>query len=504
MNRKFLSTDNLSVALAFITLLYVGFLGSLSMDLGYHWEEVRSIQSMKDSIETGLLLPGWYNYPSISYDIALIVSAPKSVSLALAAEPDMVREGIGAYLSSHDYNLFLRDVFFLLSMATGLVVYLLVTKLAQSAWTGLLALLLLTTSWEIFYHARWLAPDGILMLFVAWAMLSQYQVLQARHARQRLFRVVFAAVMAGVCIGVKYPGGIVLVPLMLAIVFSQRGQVESGGAQDCESQPVTAQLIKLSLVVTAATFFVTTPGALLEPDNFVRDVLSEVAHYREGHGSYTVAPGFEHASKLMIYLVGVAPSQNFAISVGTSLVALVGSISLLQDKPKLAIWLLSLPVFYVLYMSTQHVLIVRNLLLIIPFLAIFAALGVQRLIRFAGKQTIIRAFVVVVAAGVIAFNLNYLTTSSLNIMRSADESSAPSIQEQRNAVTQYLAVSPDTLFYASPVVTDILSADTETRPTNLTSDFDTAQKFIFGSEEVISSRHYIINVRNIYQTVWSR
>ena len=70
-----------------------------------------------------------------------------------------------------------------------------------------LASLLLLSSWEIACHARWVAPDGLMMSAAAFAILLMARSLNAPNPKWWLRA---AAVAVGICTAAKYPGGILL------------------------------------------------------------------------------------------------------------------------------------------------------------------------------------------------------------------------------------------------------------------------------------------------------
>jgi len=46
-------------------MVYVGLLGIISTDFRYHWDEHKLLSSLQNSMKSGVLLPGRYNYPSV-------------------------------------------------------------------------------------------------------------------------------------------------------------------------------------------------------------------------------------------------------------------------------------------------------------------------------------------------------------------------------------------------------------------------------------------------------
>ena len=465
-------------------LTYIAIIGTKSTDIGHHWDERLTIRPLKNSAETGLLLPRWYKYPSIIYDISLVAAASKVIGDldSLGKEPDKIVK----YLVSSSFKLYLRKVFFLLSICSGLAIYFFVRTLSGSAWTGFFAASALITSFEFIYHARWIATDSILAFFVSCSLASQYQLLVSEGNRAKHFWVILSSVLAGLCIGTKYTGGIVLVPLLLAIALAPKPHPQ---------RRHTILLAIASILIAGLTFVVTTPGSILEPVRFLSDVLSEIKHYSRGHGGYTVDAGLDHLSKMLTYLFMVVPSRNAAVAMIASLCTFVGVVFLISTRPKIALWFLSLPVLYILYMSSQRVMIVRNYLLLFPFLAVLTSLGLFALYNVAKTKHPLQIFVLGFSIFFLIYNLSIVTSSSLSIIYK----SAP---PPKTALEKHIASSPETKFYLSPACFDMLELGSISRYTNLTDQIEVADSFVFLTTEA-DRRLLRANVPGRYRTVWS-
>lgn len=487
--KKLLFSSRVPFIFLAVSLTYIAVLGVSSIDFGHHWDEHRIISSVATSVETGLLLPRWYNYPSFPYDIALVATIPKAIS---SISTTSIRDGLkfiglNEYLSSSTFKLQLRSLFFLLTICAGLAIYFFVNRLSGNQWISLFAALMLASSWEFFYHARWIAPDSILAFLIACSLLCQYQILLSQDYRKKYVWIVISSVLAGLCIGTKYPGGIILIPLFLAI----------GLAPKTERVNKTF-LTVVSLLIVSGTFVLTTPGSVIEPVRFLRDILAEIDHYGSAHGGYTVVAGLDHFSKLLVYLMMVAPSKSTILAVMTSMLMLVGIISLIIKKGlNISIWLLSVPVLYICYMSLQNVMMVRNYLLLIPFLATFTALGLLTVIQYT-KHRYPRFLAVVGSIVLISYNLNVVTRSAISII--SQNTLLPSV-----ALKEHISSSPETKFYLSPVVFEILKSGEKEQYTNITENLEIADKFIFVSGEVV--KHFTdfkANKLGRYHTVWSQ
>ena len=353
--------NTIALAVLMSAWLYAGLAG---IDFGHHWDEERITASVAASLRSGVMLPGWYNYPSFCYHLGLLTAAPVALEAMLAspstAEMAEAVATMADEVERRPYLLRLRVFFLLLSSLSALWWYLLVLR-----WRGgteaLIAAGLLLASWEFGYHARWVAPDALLAMSVALAMPAMFPLVAAFRRR----RFLFVAAIAGLATGIKYQGGILLLPLLL--VYLRRETDESGNKR--------GWMLLQSAAVFACAFLATTPGAAVDPFRFVGDVVVELRHYSAGHWGHSITAGPEHAIAMLRWLVLDEPSPWAVVSLAVSIFAVFGAISLFREDRRLAAWYLFLPLAYLIYMAFQEVMIVRNLLLLLPFLSVLAARG---------------------------------------------------------------------------------------------------------------------------------
>lgn len=485
MTERRLVSITVPAVLLGLSLSYVGTLGILGADFGRHWDEINIVRSVSDTFETGRPLPGWYAYPSFSYAVALLTAVPPATAHALSTAPDAGPERVASYLTSPSYLLLLRSVFALLSLCAGLAAYRVARVLSGSAWTGLFAALVLLTSWEFLYQARWVAPDALLAALVASTMASQQRIMASETPGQARFWIVVSAVGVGLCLGTKYPGGMVLAPLLVAV-----------GLTPATTLRRRYPMMAASLLIAVTAFVLTTPGALLEHEAFLHDVRAEIEHYSTWHGGYTVSAGPQHLCRMLTYLVAVAPSKSIVVAAAISALALVGVVDLTRTRPKVAVWLMALPILYVGYMSLHRVLIVRNYLLLLPFMAVLASLGLNTLSRYAATRRPLRLLIPGMAAAAILYNLSAATISSLSIY-------ATNARTPEEALADHMAGAPDTVFGLSPRGAALIETVQTSRYPNVTDQLERADRVVFLSSEVTDWTLYAANVPGRYCTVWS-
>lgn len=472
-----------------LSLAYVALLGIASRDFGTHWDEASVTRSVQKSFSTGLMLPGWYNYPSLTYDLALVVALPHAVADA-AQRWDLQNRGPGSpalvgFLGSPGYLLEIRSLFFLLSALTGLAVYLLAFRLTGHAWAALFGALVSVTAWEFTYHARWVAPDCLVMVLAAFSLWSQQRLLDPGAAPRRRTWLALAAMFTGLATGAKYPGAILVLPLLTAVALSareRRDKLREAG---------------LALLVVFATFALTSPGCFLEPMVCLREVRGEMIHYQYGHGGHTVAAGWMHFSLLATYLGIVLLSRNSVLAALGMALALAGAVDLLRTDRRTAAWLLPMPALFVAYTCMQRVMLVRNDLLLLPVLALLAARGLAWLLRGAGARAPLRYALAGAAALLIAFNLGVATSSAWSIV-------SPNKVTQKQALERRLAAAPQVKFCLSPGCQALLAESPPFRATNVVDSLPAADRFVFVSNEVKDWTMFAANKLGRYRTVWKR
>ena len=349
-------------------LLVSLFAGLIGIDFGRHWDEPERIGTVIHAIERGELLPNWYAYPSVVHDLLTVTAAPEILRLSfLPALTGATVDGTAFRhaLQEHGFLLRARVVLFLASSFGAVWMYLFVRRWRRSELEALVAAALVAFSWELGYHARWLAPDVLTAASAALVLFATRRAMDA-PGRRVGSALALAGAAAGIGCGAKYPSGLLLVvPLVAAISASRRRRV---GA---------TRGVALVLLGFAAAYLATTPGAVLQYGKFATDVRFEMAHYHRGHGGgHTIEPGVTHLVAELAYLALAALSPAAPLAAMLAALALVGAAATLREDREAAAMLLVFPVAYVGYMATQRVMMARNLLVVVLFLAALAARGV--------------------------------------------------------------------------------------------------------------------------------
>jgi 4-amino-4-deoxy-L-arabinose transferase-like glycosyltransferase len=213
-------------------------------------------------------------------------------------------------------------------------------------------------------------------------------VAAARRPEQARWRHL-AALAAALATGTKYPAGLLLIPVLLVCIFASTEKRSSRG---------TAVVVVKEVLIYAAAFLITTPGAVLQPWAFLRALVVEGGWYSQGHWGYTIPAGALHLGRMLDYL-GWALLSPFPVIAGLlSLAAVAGAWWVWKESRLLAGVLLLFPMIYVAFFASQRVMIVRNLLVLAPFMAILAGRGIFESIRRSRWQQGRWAMTAIVAA----------------------------------------------------------------------------------------------------------
>jgi len=352
--------------------LWTSFYG---LNFGYHWDENRSkFDAVKDSLNTGIFLQGStfrpeggnYNYGGLNYLLTWSALTPEIIHFLLNGPYNLnaYAQQIEPILYGSNVRIRVRVIYTVLTALTIVWVLCLNVVLRRSSFEAFLAAAILAGSWEVAYHARWVAPDGVMMQF-AW--LGFLCLAIAMHTRVMRW-LYLGAVAIGLAVGTKYPGVLVL-PFFIV-----------GAAQMLwHKRYALAFAVKHIAGLTATTgivFVFTTPGAVLDPFRFLYQTRVQEETYSTGWYGFSVTPGMAHLGDMLHYFAREVFSHFWPISIVLALFCALGILSLIAER-RLLIWLAAgFCLVYMIYFAQQSAMIVRNLLIIAPFLAIAGARGV--------------------------------------------------------------------------------------------------------------------------------
>ena len=248
-----------------------------------------------------------------------------------------------------DFYLWGRGLVALMGAGTVLLVFLL-GKRVYNYRVGLVAAIFLTFFYLHALNSHWLTtdvPSGFMVLLPFFWILP---ILEG-HEERRFY--LLAGFLAGLAVATKYNNALILLPLVLAHLFGRPPR-----------QWLSFKL-PMAFVAAGVGFFVGAPFVFFHLPQFFTDLGAIINHYQNiGH------PGFESNDNWLQYVSFMLADNLVIVWLG-----LAGVLLAFVRHTRRDLILLSFPLLTYLQLSSYKVNFSRNLMPVITFLMIFAALA---------------------------------------------------------------------------------------------------------------------------------
>lgn len=245
-----------------------------------------------------------------------------------------------------------------LALATVLALYFIGALLFGRA-PGLLAALILALCPLHVANSVYNSVDAPMTFWVVLAFL-QAALIQRRGPKWRYY--VLGAVFAGCAMGTKYNAVVIVLPLLVAHFQ----------AHPLSWRAAFHRKLLAAGLLTALTFLATTPYLLLRFGEFREGIRYFTQHYAEGHLGATAAwVSHPQYAGLLVHSLGA----------WFTLLALAAAAWLIAREPRKGILVAAYPLAFFLMLGMYRAYFSRNLLSLIPFLALLAASAVAALAR---------------------------------------------------------------------------------------------------------------------------
>ncbi len=344
----------------------------------YHPDETTILfAAMRVDFFTGDFNPGFYNYGSLFIYLTYIATFAVTVlGLANLSEDTFSKIGEFAklYLAS-------RMVAVLLGILTVYLVYAL-GKRAYGRRTGILAALFMAILPIHVMHSKFMAVDVPATFFVVLALIFTIRITDGHRFRDYLF----AGLAAGLAAGTKYNAGLVVLSPIVAHFASDKARPLL--------RIVSPKLLGI-IAGAAAGFLIGTPGALLYPKPFHRDLNSEMIHVKAGHGLV-----FAHTGSGYIYHI----THSLLPGMGLPLLILagLGLIYSLRKRSAADLAMLAFLIAYYALIGAAQVRFARYTMPILPILVVLAArVSVDLMRRLFSGRAIARSVGAVTALAIV-------------------------------------------------------------------------------------------------------
>lgn len=317
-------------------------------------------------LQTGDYNPHYFVYPNLYTYMQAAVYLPRFFLLVSGGS----LQNLGGIVPT-DFYLWGRLLTSLLGTLTVPLVFLAGRRLYGTA-VGLVAAAFMAANSVHLVHSQLITTDVPATFFSALALFAIVRLIPVERIggpsgaalRQAslasLSRYVVAGVAMGLAIGTKYNSALVLLPFLVAhgYAVAELPRVPGEGLRRFFDRRMWA-----GLGAMAAAFLLTTPFAIFDLPNFLNDLASVVTHYRFGHA------GHEGDDNWRFY-VDLFLRTDFA----PTLLTLLGVALAFLRHRKADVLLLVFPIAFYFSMSSYRVNFERNMLPILPFTSILAAL----------------------------------------------------------------------------------------------------------------------------------
>lgn len=275
-------TDLLALSLCVIALLVfllpVIILGIDNVQLIAAFELDEADAAMRVSrmiVDHSLSTGGFFNHGAVYFHLSAFLAFPFALLFPEASETIAI--------------VALRAICLLSAIGTLIVVYLFAKKVFDRQTARLAPLIMLVSPnflhWSITAH-----PDMLQMLFI---LISLHYVCQMVLTSKKQSCLVWASLFAGLSFGTKYAGLFLLPIILLGVMFAELSASAFRSLAPRQSiahlrWPFLSILWRCLLVsfIFMVTFVSTNPYALVNYDEFRKDIAFEQQHIAEGHLFY--------------------------------------------------------------------------------------------------------------------------------------------------------------------------------------------------------------------------
>jgi hypothetical protein len=312
--------------------------------------------------------PGFFNYPSLTFYIHFLVQGLVFVVLRLAGDIKTVADWYVLYLTDPTSQYIgARLVGVCFGVATVFVTFQ-IARRVTSAWTALLAGLLLATNPFHIARSQMIEVDVPLTFFVVLGLYGIMKVIE--HGRRRDY--VLTGIAFGLATSAKYTGLFLVVPFVAAhaLMLTRPGP----------RRPTNWKRIVGAMFLAIVAFAATSPYVLADWHRSWASLSGEREHMELGHFGVTESAWAFYGHVLTKSLLGVAGL----------LVAIIGVLACAKRASQPALTLLAFCLVYGCVIATWSTKADRYILPVLPPLLVFASAGVEEIILLA-KRIVDRA-----------------------------------------------------------------------------------------------------------------
>jgi len=354
------------LALVFLLALFLrAHTVSRGLPFFYDEDEAHHYNRTVNMVKDGDLNPHYFHKPSLHFYLRMpvvVASYLWSKSKGYLNSMDEVRTynryGLAGYAftASHPgmvkWN---RALSLCFSLALILLTFLISKEIGAPDFVSIAAALFTALSPGLIDYASVIGVDGLMAMMCCIAVYFSLKFTRNVTAKYLLL----ASAFAGLAISSKYNAlpvmGAPFVALLCTRTFNKSN-------------------FSILSLTSLGFFFLASPFILTSINLFIDDLQYEVWHYAvAGHVGHTAEPGLQ---QVMFYANWFSTD---AVGILIAIFALYGFLLFIFNSNAQVLTFLSFPLLYFILMCAQRANFVRNMLVIIPFLNIWAAYGIYKL-----------------------------------------------------------------------------------------------------------------------------
>ena len=332
----------------------------------HHWDEPNVIHNVFRMMKTADFHPHRFFHASGYIYLQLPVAFLHYVYLAnqgilTSLEEIKTAWDTGWYwtISHPSFYVWARALTVILGTGTIFLLYKIGSKIYGKK-VGLLGALFLAFAFGHVEHSRPITSDVPVTFFGTFAILAAVNLVLTGKKKW----YVLAGLLAGYATATKYNNLLVLAALLAAHLLNQH------------KKRIFNKYLLIGASCLLAGFLIGSPYSILDPKEFVKNVSYHLHFFREQQYP-ELYPGLTR---------GIVFYSKYIFSIGAgkfmAIFACLGILGGLFKKLKLNVVLLVFPVIYSLFMSNQTHRSERFAVPLIPFLALFAAVGLVYILQF--------------------------------------------------------------------------------------------------------------------------
>jgi hypothetical protein len=328
--------------------------------LTLHPDEHHLVYSAFNITKTHNLNPHTFIYPSLNIYLQAIAYSFLQIYNYLSGH------SVGS-IAKIDYYLVGRTVTVLLSVATIYITYEIGKRLFNEI-IGILAAFFVCMSQLHLSNSYMITVDSPVAF---WTSLSMLMAIQIYKYGEKRHYYLLAGIFAGCAVSCKYTAVFAILPMVIAHIYRVKNKLPK--------EWINRNLI-YGLLIGAAAFFFTTPYALLDIKNFMRYLEIQRAAYAYGHA------GCESDSNYSLWLY-LSYLYKDGYGILPAIFACMGLIWLLIKDYWKALLIIVFPCTLIVFMGLYKTYFARNIVAVIPFLAILTGVAIYSMAKIISQKT---------------------------------------------------------------------------------------------------------------------